>query len=381
MIYDVAVVGLGAMGSAALYQLARRGASVIGIDRYPPPHTSGSHHGGSRVTRRAIGEGDYYVPLATRSHQIWRELEAETGNRMLYEVGCLYLGRDDGPEAFGRPNFLRTTALAARRYGIPLETLTPRGARRRFPQFAVADDEICLFEPGGGYVRPDRCIGAQLKLAASPKTTIATGSLVTAVRQERDHVVVTTADSEYRAARAIVSAGAGAAKLLGSPFNALLNPVRQAMHWFAPDPDYAAHWANSPTYIWMRNNFVYGFPDIDGTGVKAADEFAGPGIDPDTLDTRVPEADSQRMHRHNIVGRFNGVTRTRRNAMACLYTLTPDHHFIIDEHPEADRILVVSPCSGHGFKHSAAIGEAAALRVLGAPATIDLAPFALSRFR
>ena len=156
----------------------------------------------------------------------------------------------------------------------------------------MGDDEICYFEPGGGYVRPEVCIASQLKLAAGPKTTVVTGSRVISVRQEGDHVVVTTGDGEYRAAKAIVSAGAGAAKLLGAPFDTLLNPVRQAMHWYAPDPAYADAWANGPTYIWMRGNFIYGFPDIDGSGVKAADEFAGPGIDPDTLDTRVPEADS-----------------------------------------------------------------------------------------
>jgi sarcosine oxidase len=380
MIYDVAVVGLGAMGSAALYQLSKLGVSVIGLDRFPPPHTSGSHHGSSRVTRQAIGEGSFYVPLAVRSHEIWRELEAATGEAMLHEVGCLYIGnaRDTG-EAFGRPAWMATTARAAKEYGIALETLSPAEAVKRFPQFAVADDEVCFFEPGGGYLRPEVCIGTQLRLAASPKITVATGSPVVSVRQEADHVVVTTRDVKYRAARAIVSAGAGAAKILGAPFDTLLNPVRQAMHWFAPEPSFATHWASGPTYIWMRGNFIYGFPDIDGAGVKAADEFPGPGIDPDTLDTRVPPSDSARMYRDNIAGRFNGVSPQRRNAMACLYTLTPDHHFIIDEHPNADRILVVSPCSGHGFKHSAAIGEVAARRVAGLP-TIDVSAFAVSRF-
>lgn len=380
MIYDVAVVGLGAMGSAALYQLSKLGVSAIGIDRFPPPHTSGSHHGGSRVTRRAIGEGSFYVPLAVRSHEIWRELEAATGETMLHEVGCIYIGKEGDPEeAFGRPAWMETTAAAAREHGIPLETLPAAEVRRRFPQFAVADDEIAYFEPGGGYVRPEVCIGTQLKQAAGAKTTVATGSPVTSVRQDGDHVVVATGEGEVRAARAIVSAGAGAGKLLGPPFDTLLNPVRQAMHWFAPEPAYARHWAEGPTYIWMRGNFIYGFPDIDGSGVKAADEFAGPGIDPDALDTRVPVSDSARMYRENMVGRFNGVSPVRREAMACLYTLTPDHHFIIDEHPEADRILVVSPCSGHGFKHSAAIGEVAARRVTGLP-TIEVSAFAVSRF-
>jgi sarcosine oxidase len=380
MIHDVAVVGLGAMGSAALYQLGKLGASAIGIDRLPPPHTSGSHHGGSRVTRQAIGEGSVYVPLAIRSHEIWRELEAATGERMLHEVGCLYIGKEGDPEAaFGRPAWMETTAKAAQEHGIALEALSAAETRKRFPQFAVTDGEIAYYEPGGGYVRPEICIGTQLKLAAGPKTTVATGSPVTSVRQEGDHVLVTTGEGEHRASRAIVSAGAGAAKLLGAPFDTLLNPVRQAMHWFAPEPDYAARWADAPTYIWMRGTFIYGFPDIDGTGVKAADEFAGPGIDPDALDTRVPAADSARMYRENISGRFNGVSPERRNAMACLYTLTPDHHFIIDEHPESDRILVVSPCSGHGFKHSAAIGEVAARRVAGLD-TIDVSAFSLGRF-
>lgn len=380
MIYDVAVVGLGAMGSAALYQLGKLGLSVIGIDRFPPPHTSGSHHGGSRVTRRAIGEGSWYVPLAVRSHEIWRELEAATGEQMLHEVGCLYIGKEADPdEGFGRPRWMETTAAAAREHGIALETLSPAEAQRRFPQFAVADGEVCYFEPGGGYLRPEVCIGTQLRLAEGPKVTVATANAAVAVRQEGDYVVVVTCNGEVRAAKAIVSAGAGAAKLLGAPFDRLLNPVRQAMHWFTPTADHAADWARGPTYIWMRGNFVYGFPDIDGTGVKAADEFAGPCIDPETLDTRVPEADSARMYRENIAGRFNGVSAERRSAMACLYTLTPDHHFIIDEHPEADRILVVSPCSGHGFKHSAAIGEVAARRVAGLD-TIDVSAFRLSRF-
>src|SRR5262245_10292303 len=162
---DVVVVGLGAMGSAALYQLARRSVRVIGIDRFEPPHDHGSSHGESRITRQAIGEGAEYVPFALRSHEIWRELEAQTGRSLLAPVGGLIIGRRTDQGIHGHANFIGNTIAAATRFGIEHEVLTAGEVAKRFPQFRLDGDETCYYEPGAGFLRPEACIAAQLDQA------------------------------------------------------------------------------------------------------------------------------------------------------------------------------------------------------------------------
>ena len=166
--YDTIVVGLGAMGSATLLQLARRGQRVLGLDRHDPPHAWGSTHGDTRITRVGIGEGEDYVPLVQRSHQIWREIEAETGADLLTQCGALILAPGSSTAVVhGKANFVRRTIAAAERFGIPHEVLAPEDCTRRFPQFRLRGDEVVYHEPGGGYVRPERCVEAQLMLARS----------------------------------------------------------------------------------------------------------------------------------------------------------------------------------------------------------------------
>ena len=164
--FDTIVVGLGAIGSACLYQLAKRGQRVLGVDRYHPPHSYGSSHGETRITRQAIGEGEAYVPLVLRSHQIWRALEAETGLSLLETCGALILGDPDGAACHhGKTDFIRRTILAAERFGIAHEVLDAAAIQDRFPQFQLTGRETAYFEPGGGYVHPERCIEAQLAMA------------------------------------------------------------------------------------------------------------------------------------------------------------------------------------------------------------------------
>ena len=161
-IADVIVVGLGAMGAATAYQLARRGVRVLGLDRFAPPHDRGSSHGETRITRQAIGEGDQYVPLALRSHEIWRELEAETGEQLLLSCGFVAIDSAGGRAAtHGRPGFTARTVAAARRFGITRELLTPDELMRRHPAFRLAGHEQVYYEPGGGLVFPERCIAVQ----------------------------------------------------------------------------------------------------------------------------------------------------------------------------------------------------------------------------
>jgi len=384
--YDVAVIGLGAMGSAALYQLAKRGVKAIGIDRFSPPHDQGSTHGETRITRQAIGEGEFYVPLALRSYEIWKELEAETGERLLVQSGCLVVD-SASPATNGviRAAFLERTRKAAVAYDIPHEMLDAAEIRRRYPQFTPREDEIGYFEPGGGYLNPERCVAAQLERARALGAATRLGTRVISVSPSGDGVRILTDQGKLSVGQAIVSAGSWAPTLLGAPFKSLLSPSRQVMHWFEVDPDYAQDWAKSPVFIWCHgsnpNDFFYGFPSLDeGKSVKTAGEQYDVFIQPDEVERSVTPAESAAMRETHLAGRVQGLHPHATRTATCLYTVTPDSHFLIDRHPESDRILAVSPCSGHGFKHSAAIGEVAAQCAVDGASTIDISAFALSRF-
>lgn len=383
--FDVVVVGLGAMGSATLYQLAKRGIRVLGIDRFAPPHTEGSTHGETRITRRGIGEGETYVPLAVRSHEIWRELEAETGQSMLFEVGSIVISQaDDNVERPGRTGFIRRSIAAAQRYGITHEILGTDEIRQRFPNLIPAGDEIGYYEPGGGYLMPERCVAANLDMARRHGATVKLGEIVTAITPDGSDVSITLGGETIHAGRAIVTAGAWAGGLLGAPFDRLLKPTRQVMHWFALAPDAPKAWLNSPVYMWPHgeeeDGFFYGFPSLDGISIKTADEFYGPASDPNAIDRSVPLSDSHRMHAAHLAGRLAGVKNNPVKTATCIYTATPDSAFLIDRHPASAAILVASPCSGHGFKHSAAIGESLAQWALDGASAIDLSAFGLGRF-
>ncbi|MHA6729089.1 N-methyl-L-tryptophan oxidase [Devosia sp. A369] len=385
-ICDIAVIGLGAMGSATAYQLAKRGAKVIGTDRFAPPHAEGSTHGETRITRRGIGEGEAYVPLAMRSHELWREIEAETGQDMLFEVGSIIISEhDDTIVRPGRTAFIQRSIGAAQHYGIPHEVLSADEIRHRFPAFTPQDSEIGYFEPGGGYLWPERCVAAQLELAQRHGATLKLGATVTAITPSGSGVIIAFSDgSTLHAGQAIVSAGSWAPGLLGEPFTSLLRPVRQVMHWFALAPDAPPNWRDVPVFMWphgeTEDGFFYGFPSRDGLSMKTADEYYGPASDPDHIDRVVPDSDSLRMHTAHVAGRLAGVTPRALKTATCIYTVTPDSAFLIDRHPEHAAILVASPCSGHGFKHSAAIGESLAQWAIDGQPVIDLSAFALSRF-
>lgn len=383
---DVVVVGLGAMGSAALYQLAKRGVKAIGIDRFSPPHDQGSTHGETRITRQGIGEGEVYVPLVLRSNEIWKELEAGTGERLLVQNGCLIMG-SSRPLSSGaiRSAFLERTQRAALAYNIPHEMLDAAEIRRRYPQFTPQEDEIGYFEPGGGYLNPERCVAVQLELAQALGAVTQLGTRVISLSPDGDGVKVITDQGELLAGQAIVSAGSWAPSLLGAPFDRLLSPARQVMHWFEVDPDYAGYWSQGPVFAWGHgpspNDFFYGFPSLSGSNaIKTASEQYDAFVNPDEIERGVAPAESAAMYEAHLAGRVQGLRPHAVRAVTCLYTVTPDSNFLVDRHPESARILVVSPCSGHGFKHSAAIGEVAAQCTVDGSSEIDISAFGLSRF-
>lgn len=385
--YDLMVIGLGAMGSAALYQAARRGVRVIGLDRHAPPHTLGSTHGETRITRQAIGEGVDYVPFVLRSHDIWDELASRTGQRILNRCGALLISQpDDGTDRGIRTAFLHRTRQAATTFGIAHEMLSADDLRRRFPQFGTTAEEVGYYEPGGGWVSPEAAITAQLSEAARLGAAIRTQTVVTKLDQHGGGVVATLSDgSTIRADRAILSAGSWVADFLPPAMRPVFQPHRQMLHWFALDrPDLSRRWTDGPVYMWPhgegQDDFFYGFPSLDGGGtLKVANEQYNALVDPNAFTREVGNDESRRFYDHSLAGRLLGLTPRVVKAATCLYTVTPDSAFVIDTHPTMDLVQLVSPCSGHGFKHSAAIGECAVLRAIEGQSPIDLSAFTLAR--
>ncbi len=381
---DVAVVGLGAMGAAVLYQLASRGVDAIGIDRYAPPHEWGSSHGETRITRCAVGEGIDYVPFALASHRIWRELEARTGETLLDSCGCLIMASSDRAAIHhGKTDFVGRSIDSARAAGIAHEVIDGEEAMRRFPQIEGAEGARGYFEPSGGYVHPERCIRAQLTLAEAAGARIVRAQ-VEAVSQQAGGVRIVAGGGIIEAQRAVIAAGAWTAQLLGPPFDRLLTVSRQVLHWFpVEDARYAP--GRFPTLIWMHGDttedYFYAFPSVGGAGLlKAATEQYGVATTAETVDRKVAPAEAAALHRMHLAQRLGDVGAQAATSAACLYTVTPDSGFIIDRHPAMDRVSVISACSGHGFKHSAGIGEAMARELCGEAAAPWPQAFGLARF-
>ena len=384
--YRTIVLGLGAMGSATLHHLAKRGHRALGIDRHSPPHAFGSSHGDTRITRLAIGEGAHFTPLALRSHALWRELERETGATLLTSNGGLFISSTTRSAKMHVADFFATTLAAASEHGIAHEVLDAPAIRRRFPPFNVADDEHGYFEPEAGYLRPEACIRAHLDSAERHGAEIHRNETVTGFDVSARGVTVVTDRDRYAAERLVVAAGSWLPALVGRTLARHFKIYRQELYWYAIDGDPAPfHPAVFPIFIWElqgRSRGLYGFPALDGPhgGVKAATEQFDMETTADAAYTPPTAADSGAVHNELVAPFLPGLSARCLKIATCLYTVTPDFGFVIDSHPDSDRVLIVAPCSGHGFKHSPAVGEAAAAWADEGATPFDFAAFKLARF-
>ncbi|MDX1520392.1 MAG: N-methyl-L-tryptophan oxidase [Anaerolineae bacterium] len=384
--YDVIVVGLGAMGSATIYHLAKRGAAVLGIDRFDPPHTLGSSHGESRITRQAVGEGEAYVPLVLRSYDLWRALEEESGQSLLRVTGGYIIGPNDSQGNFhGLPDFVTRTVTIAQKYGIDHELCSAAELRRRLPMFNIRDNEHAYFEPKHALLLPEQIVKAHLDLAQQNGAHLRRNERVLDVAFNATNVTVTTDRHAYIAARAVIAAGSWVSTFLPEAERSTVGVYRQVFYWFEVDDPALFHEARCPWLMWLGGDAedMFGlFPMVEGgrPGVKLLTEQFHQTSDPDSLARTVQPAEIQDMVDRFLRPRLRGVSDRCLETAVCMYTVTPDRGFILDVHPDSERVLIASPCSGHGFKHSAAIGEALAQLALGGTPTIDIGPFSLARF-
>lgn len=366
---DVVVIGVGAVGAATVLHLARRGVDVIGIDRFHPPHDHGSSHGETRVTRLATGEGAEYVPFVRRSHELWRELEEETGETLLRICGFLAVDGSGGEAVrHGRAGFFDTTVEVARAARIPHEVLDPAETMRRYPGLRLHGAERVFYEPSGGIVHPERAIATQIGRARSLGARFAFDEPVLAIAPTAAGVEVTTPRRTISAASAVIAAGAWTPRLAGEP---ALRLLRQTLHWFEPVPEHFS-FGRFPPFLWLHGpepeDSFYGFPVLqDGPRAMkiATEQFVDAIAAPGDVDRQVPASESRRLHRDHIRGRLTGLGDAVSKASACLYTHAADGRFLIDRDRQSRHMLVVSACSGHGFKHSAAVGEHVAEVVAG----------------
>jgi sarcosine oxidase len=377
---DVIVVGLGAMGSAVTLRLARRGLGVVGFDQFKPPHTQGSTHGDTRITRLATGEGSDFVPLVLRSHQLWREIEDETAAKLLHQTGGLVLGEPDHV-------FLQRTRSAAAEYGIAHENLSNAELKERFPMFGVGRRTEAYLEPDAGFVRPEAAVEAQLSLARAAGATLLVDEAIVSWSASSTGASVTTRERTLEADELVLCAGAWITKLVPD-MRSLVAIQPQCVHWFPIRRGYEALRA-MPVFVWggdddqdefAHGTGFYGIPAIDGPsgGVKLATEVYGATADPDEpWRSRLGDR-ARSFYAGRVARRFPWVAAGPLRTVPCLYTSTRGSRFIIDRHPAHPNVTIVSACSGHGFKHSPAIGEAVAQTIASGTPAAALASFALA---
>jgi sarcosine oxidase len=381
--YDVIVVGLGAMGSAAAYSLAARGQRVLGIEQFTPAHSLGSSHGGTRIVRKAYFEKPDYVPLLIRAYELWDELSAAAGAQLFTRCGALMIGRPDSAVVSG-------TLASARRWGLPHEVLDPAGLRAKYPQFALPEDQLAVYEADAGFVRPEDTVLANHQLAVAAGAELRFETAVEQLDLGPDGVRLVAGGEELHAPRVVVATGAWAGRLADLDTYPV-QAQRQTVHWLRPRTSVADFEPEVfPVYLWSLpvapgadRVELYGFPHQQGDeGVKAAfyHDWLNPDVDPDTMQRTVSEAECQSLSQVLTPG-LPGLSDECVHSQVCLYPSTPDDDFVLGVHPgSSGRVVLALGFGGHGFKFVPVVGEIVADLVLDGATRHDIGFLSPDRF-
>ncbi len=377
--YDAIVLGAGGVGSAAMYHLARRGARVLGIDSWRPPHGFGSSHGQTRVIRQAYFEHPNYVPLLKQSYREWHELESRAGIRLFHQIGLVEIGHERGVVV---PGVLR----AAREHNLEVEPLDANEIERRWPAVSIGNELTGVYEPAAGYLLVEDCVEAHLAAAEAAGAEF----LIDRVIETNDRAAWTASENgvtvnllnhgPVNARSLVVSAGAWAGQLLAD-LAVKLTVLRKSLFWFKTDsPDCEV--ANGlPVYLFeLPEGIFYGFPKLDGLGVKVAEHTGGRVVEsPGGVDRSLDLGEQARLIQflsHHMPGVTNEVTMHA----VCLYTMSPDEHFIVDRHPRHANVVFAAGLSGHGFKFTPVLGRALADLALDGATELPIEFLSLKRF-
>lgn len=382
--YDVIILGGGIMGASTAEQLTRRGKNILLLEQFEPGHSRGSSHGDGRIIRFAYPE-PIYLEMAQLAYPAWAELEQRSGQRLIQITG----GWDCGPAGCQQLAELETNFQS---YHVPYERLTAAESNRRFPQFHLDEGSEAIYQPDGGVVFATPAVQAIWQLTQAAGATTITGERIEAIEANGETVQVRgTSGRSWQAARLVITAGGWANKLLADLDLALpLQPSQEQVAYFAPRDevdhrvgampifiDYHPDWDIHPPEMQSPTPF-YGLPQIDIPGVKIGWHHTGPTIDPDQ--PRPQNEASLRGTQEFVRRRFPHLDPTPIEVVTCLYTNSPDYHFILDRHPSLPNVIIGSGFSGHGFKFGPVIGRLLAALALDEPPALPLDPFAISRF-
>ncbi|MCH8063065.1 MAG: N-methyl-L-tryptophan oxidase [Chloroflexi bacterium] len=372
--YDVIVVGVGGMGSAALYELAKRGQRVLGIERYGIAHDMGSSHGFTRIIRLAYYEDPSYVPLLRRAYELWRELQEVMGEQVLHITGSIDAGP---PGSFTFDGSLESCLM----HGIPHEVLTSAEISSRFPGYRLPSETMAVYQEDGGFLVPEKCIEGYVELAKGLGAEVHTDERVLDWSATSSGVQVTTATGKYEAERLVVTAGAWTESMLPA-LKGLAVPERQVLAWFEPKRPEHYQPATFPVFnVVVDEGRYYGFPEFGVPGFKVGRyHHMEEVVDPDAYD-REPNLHDEVLLREFTENYFPDAAGATLSMKACMFTNSPDEHFIIDTlDPSQSNVVIAAGFSGHGFKFCSVVGEVLADLSLSGSTRHDIAMFRLGRF-
>lgn len=378
----VIVLGLGAMGSAAAQHLTERGHLVTGFDRFRPPHSYGSSHGRTRIIRQSYWEDPRYVPLLLRAYELWRKLEVDSGESLLRLTGGLMIGPADG-------DLVARSTKSAEQFNLPHKVLSPAEIKRLYPMFTVQDEMAALWEDAAGFLHPEACVEEQLNQARRAGADLHYNEpAIEWTPLESGGVSVRTARRTYEADHLVITVGPWAPQVLNTRLP--LEVTRQVLFWFEPlaRPDLFQE-GRFPIFLMqsgIAEPLLYGFPSVPNsawphwTGVKVALHGSHDICTPETVVREISPED-ERVIRERLVETVPHLAGRVLHAETCLYTMTPDEHFMLDRHPDHPQVIIAAGFSGHGFKFASVVGEILAGMATGHAPSFDLELFSFGRFR
>lgn len=369
--YDAIVVGVGAMGSAAAYHLARRGKRVLGLERFEVPNEMGSSHGLTRIIRFAYHEDPAYVPLALRSRELWRQLEEQAGEQLFHVTGSVDAGDPDR-------SVFRGSVAACVAHDLSHDILSAPELRDRFPAYQLPDRMAAVFQPDGGFLLSERCIAAHASAAVDAGAVVRTGERVVGWDVRGDHVVVRTdADGRYTAETLVLAGGAWSAELAPVP----VVPERQVLAWIRPRRPELFEPGRFPVFVLQADDGIYyGFPAHGIPGLKIGRlHHLGEKGGADEL-SRSPRVEDELLLREGAATYFPEAVGPTLALKVCLFENSPDEHFIVGALPDAPQVIVAAGFSGHGFKFAPVIGEIVAELAVDGATRHDIGFLALERF-